>query len=138
MKYHKSEDTSITAFKQNLTGFIFDYVIQGPSGSSSDPITPGPHIMELMFLGSNVSWPYLSNLEIIHNVSQIFTHYFLNQQQQQSHFNEESHDDHSDSNAYDNWMYINVIIKNSDLFIPMFQNTLYNKYTIENGYFTSK
>ncbi|KAK9808775.1 hypothetical protein WJX72_003363 [[Myrmecia] bisecta] len=91
-------------------GFYLEYVLQAsPPSHPGGPPQPGPHVMELELKGAKLQWPYVLQLDLIWDIVQTYTHcicvpWVLPWPQMA---------------GPGNWMYINVILEDSELMLPL-------------------
>ncbi|KAL3144165.1 hypothetical protein ABBQ32_003949 [Trebouxia sp. C0010 RCD-2024] len=84
-------------------GFSLEYVIQ--------IVRPGqgPHVMEVHLKGAQLQWPYVTQMDFVWDLANAYKHYFV--QDWVLPFPQDM--------GPNNWFYINVVLDNSELFIPL-------------------
>lgn len=94
------------------SGFVLDLTIQ----QREDNAAPGPMIMEVTAIGAHLIWPYFYDLSWIDHLSHAFTAYNCRP----------SCSEHPQGNGPDEWIFVNSVLKDSNLYIPLHLSMLSN------------
>jgi hypothetical protein len=70
---------------------------------------PGPHVMEIVAREAQLHWPYLLQLDVVWEVAEVFSRFFC----------VPGAPPHPPARGPSQWMYINVVLHCSELFLPL-------------------
>ncbi|KAL0042783.1 hypothetical protein WJX79_011021 [Trebouxia sp. C0005] len=96
----QEEDEQLMEFEH---GFSLEYVIQ--------IVRPGqgPHVMEVHLKGAQLQWPYVTQMDFVWDLANAYKHYFIRDWVAP----------YPEDMGPNNWFYINVMLDNSELFVPL-------------------